>query len=130
MDYFENFDITNIITPIKAGVLNKLLKETGYDHKKRDYLVKGFTQGFDIGYRGPLERCDTSRNIPITVGSKVEMWNKVMKEVKLKRYAGPFKEIPFETYMQSPIGLVPKDGGIRQDSSSIYLMTSNRETSH
>ena len=34
-----------------------------------------------------------------------------MKEVKELRYAGPFSEIPFENYIQSPIGLVPKDGG-------------------
>ena len=36
-----------------------------------------------------------------------------MKEVKEKRYAGPFKQIPFEDggYIQSPIGLVPKDNG-------------------
>ena len=34
-----------------------------------------------------------------------------MKEVQQKRYAGPFEEIPFENYIQSPIGLVPKDGG-------------------
>ena len=31
-----------------------------------------------------------------------------MKEVEAKRYAGPFEEIPFEYYVQSPIGLVPK----------------------
>ena len=36
------------------------------------------------------------------------MWNKIMKEVSLKRYAGPFTEIPFKNYVQSPIGLVPK----------------------
>ena len=34
-----------------------------------------------------------------------------MKEVKLKWYAGPFKEIPFDNYIQSLIGLVPKDNG-------------------
>ena len=37
-----------------------------------------------------------------------------MKEVKLKWYAGPFESIPaqFEDdYIQSPIGLVPKDNG-------------------
>ena len=34
-----------------------------------------------------------------------------MKEVNDKRVAGPFKEIPFEDYMQSPIGLVPKAEG-------------------
>ena len=35
-----------------------------------------------------------------------------MKEVKLKRYACPFKTIPFGNYIQSPIGLVPKDNGL------------------
>ena len=39
------------------------------------------------------------------IGDKVTLWNKVMKEVKLKRYAGPFEEIPFEYYVQSPVGL-------------------------
>ena len=34
-----------------------------------------------------------------------------MKEIKVGRYAGPFKDIPFKNYIQSPIGLVPKDGG-------------------
>ena len=34
-----------------------------------------------------------------------------MKEVNLKRVAGPFRQIPFNNYIQSPIGLVPKAGG-------------------
>ena len=34
-----------------------------------------------------------------------------MKEVQLKRVAGPYEEPPFEFFIQSPIGLVPKDGG-------------------
>ena len=34
-----------------------------------------------------------------------------MKEVKLGRYAGPFHRLPFNNYIQSPIGLVLKDGG-------------------
>ena len=38
------------------------------------------------------------------------MWEKLMKEVKLGRVAGPFREIPYYNYMQSPIGLVPKAG--------------------
>ena len=36
-----------------------------------------------------------------------------MKEVQLGRYAGPFLMPPFENYIQSPIGLVPKDGGTK-----------------
>ena len=34
-----------------------------------------------------------------------------MKEVRLKRFAGPFEEPPFTDFIQSPIGLVPKDVG-------------------
>ena len=44
-------------------------------------------------------------------GNKTILWNKIIKEVKVKRYAGPFEQIPFDTYIQSPIGLVPKDSG-------------------
>ena len=33
-----------------------------------------------------------------------------MKEVKEKCVAGPFEEIPFKNYIQSPMGLVPKAG--------------------
>ena len=50
-------------------------------------------------------------NLKFTIGDKQELWSKVMKEVNAKRYAGPFSEIPFEYFIQSPIGLVPKDNG-------------------
>ena len=63
-----------------------------------------------MGYRGPLQRQNFSRNIPITVGSESEMWDKLMKEVELGRHAGPFKQIPYKFFIQSPIGLVPKSG--------------------
>ena len=33
-----------------------------------------------------------------------------MKEVQSGRYAGPYDEIPYENFIQSPIGLVPKSG--------------------
>ena len=69
------------------------------------------TNGFDIGYEGPQERKSESSNIPLTVGSKVELWNKLMKEVAAKRVAGPFTDILYQYFMQSPIGLVPKTGG-------------------
>ena len=108
---FSNFDLNNIITPIKVEQLEKLLRETNYDEEKTDYLVNGFKNGFDIGYRGPTDRQDTSDNIPLRVGTKVDFWNKIMKEVRLLRYAGPFEVIPYENYMQSPVGLVPKDQG-------------------
>ena len=108
--YYSNLDLENIITPVKVQVLVDMLKDTGYPKDKTDYLIQGFTHGFDIGYRGPNQRTSQSKNLPLRVGSKTQLWNKLMKEVKLNRVAGPFKQIPFEDYIQSPIGLVPKGG--------------------
>ena len=83
-----------------------------FDNKERDFLVDGFRNGFDIGYTGPKIRQSRAQNIPFMpgIGDKWDMWSKIMKEVKAKRYAGPYDEIPFENYIQSPIGLVPKHG--------------------
>ena len=64
--------------------------------------------GFSLGYQGPEEIQKTSDNLKFSIGNETELWNKVMKEVKNQRYAGPFEKIPFKNYIQSPIGLVPK----------------------
>ena len=109
--YFENFDLENIFTPVRADVLQKFLEETNYDTEKTQFLVNGFKDGFDLGYQGAENVQQKSPNLKLTIGNKTELWNKVMKEVKEKRYAGPFDVIPFENFIQSPIGLVPKDNG-------------------
>ena len=102
------------MTPVKVEYLEELLKQTGYPDDKTDYLVRSFREGFDLGYRGDPKVKLTSPNLKFVVGDEVELWNKVMKEVELKRYAGPFKQIPFnDSFIQSPIGLVPKDGGTK-----------------
>ena len=89
-------------------MLEQLLTETGYDVNETKFLVEGFKNGFDLGYQGPKNRKDRSNNIPLQVGDKREIWDKIMKEVSHKRVAGPFDQLPFEYYIQSPIGLVPK----------------------
>ena len=107
----SNRDLDNIVTPVNVGNLARLLNESNYNKQKTEYLIDGFTNGFDLCYRGPVNRSDHSRNIPLRVGDKFELWEKIMKEVGLGRYAGLFEEIPFDKFVQSPIGLVPKDGG-------------------
>ena len=98
------------MTPLNVTRFIELLKEIQYPEHEIEFLQKGFTQGFDIGYEGPKERQSSSQNIPFSVGNRVDMWNKLMKEVKLKRVPGPFDTVPFDNYIQSPIGLVPKAG--------------------
>ena len=96
---YENFNLKNIITPVDVEQYARLLKELGYDKDKSKYLVKGFTKGFDLEYQGSKKVTKTARNLPLRVGNKYELWNKVMTEVKAQRYAGPFQEIPFKNFI-------------------------------
>ena len=89
-----------------------LLQATDYDATEIDFLYQGFTDGFDLNYQGLTNQQNNSKNIPFTagVGDKFDMWNKIMKEMKECQVAGPFEEIHFDHYVQSPIGLAPKAG--------------------
>ena len=100
-----------MVTPINVDRYEQLLRISAFDEAKSAYLLNGFRHGFDIGYRGPVERKSESNNIPLRIGSHTEVWNKIMKEIGLGREAGPFPCIPYRSsYIQSPIGLVPKAG--------------------
>ena len=111
---FENFNLEEIVTLVKVNKFEQILRESSYDKfdtENFQFLVNGIKHGFPLGFEG--DRKDMKQrapNIRFTVGDKFELWQKVMKEVKLKRYAGPYEVIPYENYIQSPIGLVPKDG--------------------
>ena len=110
--YHYNYNLTQIVTPVNANRLEFMLHKSGYDEVETAFLVDGFHNGFDLGYCGPTKRQDRSKNIPFIngIGDKFVLWEKVMKEVQAKRYAGPFVKPPFKYYVQSPIGLVPKAG--------------------
>ena len=101
----------NIVTPIRVKIYENLLKEAGYEKAKTKFLVEGFSKIFSLGYEGPTKVKRNAPNLPLSVGTPTEIWNKVMTEVKAKRYAGPFKQVPFKYYIQSPIGSVSKDKG-------------------
>ena len=104
-------DLHKIVTPVNPDVLVLELIESKYDPIETKFLIQGFREGFNIGYEGPQQRKDTLKNIPFKdVGSPEELWKKVMDKVECERYAGPFEEIPFENFIQLPIGLVPKAG--------------------
>ena len=92
-------------------VYERLLNQAGYDKLKTQFLVDGFTNGFSLCYQGLAKVKKKAPNLKLRIGSLTELWNKIMVEVKAKRYAGPFKKIPYKNYIQSPVGLVPKDKG-------------------
>ena len=119
---FHNYDLENIKTPVNVEVLEDLLIQSKYDKKETEFLVDGFRNGFELGYEGSEQVKISSPNLKFRdIGNPTILWNKVMKEVKEKRYAGPFSEIPFDNYIQSPIGLVPKDGG--KDTRLIFHLS-------
>ena len=108
---YENLDLNTLVTPVKVDNFRKLLIETDYSKSLTDYVCSGFESGFSLEFEGELKGQFTARNLRLQVGSKVELWNKVMAEVRDKRFAGPFENPPFKDFIQSPIGLVPKDKG-------------------
>ena len=85
--YFKSFDLNSIVTPVKVDKLHKLLEKTGYPKDKTAFLLDGFSNGFSIGYEGKTEMLQEAPYLKITVGSKTELWNKVMTEVKERRYS-------------------------------------------
>ena len=99
------------MTPVNVDNLKYLLEVTGYNAEKTQFLVDGFTNRFSLEYTGCEEVKITAPNLKLRVGDEIDLWNKVMKEVEMKRFAGPFVEPPFEHFIQSSIGLVPKDNG-------------------
>ena len=67
------------------------MQEADYDHNKAEFLIDGFTKGFDLSYRGPQKRKHYSANIPLkNIGTESDLWNKIMNKVELGRYAGPY----------------------------------------
>ena len=88
-------------------MFKQLLIQANYDPGEIEFLYNGFKKGFPIGYMGPQDRVQYARNLPLRCGSKTQLWNKMMKEVQLKRFAGPFEHVPYDRFIQSPAGLVP-----------------------
>ena len=95
----------DIQTPIKVDRLAFWLE--GYDEEKKQKLIKGFSEGFEIGFEGK-----TNNEIPKNLKSSVQMPHLVSehieKELKLGRIAGPFDSPPFSNFQCSPVGLVEK----------------------
>ena len=109
--FYTNYNLHTIYTPVKPDVLEELLRRTNYCEIETIFITQGFRHSFDFHYEGPTKHKDRSENLPLSSGTKYDLWDKIMKEVKEHRFAGPYHKIPFKYYMQSPVGLVLKTGG-------------------
>ena len=103
-EYFSNPDLESIVTPLNVNRFEELLRHYQYDRAESEFLIDSFRNGFDIGYQGPTEQKSESENIPLTIGSKDDLWCKIMKAVKAGQVARPFDSIPFDNYIQYLLG--------------------------
>ena len=93
-------------TPIDIEKLTMWLK--GYEGL--EFLREGFTKGFDIGFVGdqPLAIGGNGKNL-ISADQHPEVVDtKLGKEIQKGRIMGPFDTPPFDPFILSPIGVVPK----------------------
>lgn len=57
------------------------------------------------------------------MGMKTDLWNKIMKEVKLQHTAGPYtrETFPFFFYWQNLVGLIPKKGNPKETQMIVNM---------
>lgn len=102
---WEQQNNNEIVTPVRPKVLKYFLK--GYDTAMADYLVAGFTYGFELHYEGPRQ-FRSSKNLLSALQNPVIVNKKLQKELEAHRIVGPFVTLPFDNLQISPIGIVPK----------------------
>lgn len=96
-------------TPIDIQKFLSLLEHYSNEYDKT-ILTFGFKFGFKVGYDGP--RVPTSCNNMVSAYlHEKPLAEKILKELKLGRVAGPFSFRPLQNLRISPIGIVPKKSG-------------------
>lgn len=99
----------SVTTPVNVHVLSYLLRH----HPDRElvaFLVKGFSQGFDIMFAGPVVSTNP-KNLKSARDHKEAVSRAILTEVARGHTAGPFSAPPFPVTHCSPLGAVAKDSG-------------------
>ena len=101
-----NTSVTDIApSPVNLNVLSKLLFQ--YNKSEADFLLGGFTHGFNLHYQGPRQE-RMAKNLKSAASNPMVVQQKINKEITAGRVAGPFACRPLQNFVVSPIGLVPK----------------------
>ena len=77
------------------------------DKSMVSYLIQGFINGFDIGYRGPMNS-GILKNLRSAHLHDKEVTASLNKELARGHTLGPFDKPPFHMTHFSPLGAVPK----------------------
>ena len=79
----------------------------GYHEVKRRFLYLGLNYGFKLHYHGP-KISKYHENHKSATTQPTEVARKLQKEIEKGRIEGPFSTPPFDPFIISPIGIVPK----------------------
>ena len=94
-------------SPINIEKLKEKLSASYPDSRLADYLIQGFTYGFDIGYSGkrfPLR----SKNLHSARTNASAVTEAISKELSCGHVVRPFRKTPFENLHCSSLAAVPK----------------------
>ena len=97
---------SKVYSPIDVSRLANVL----YHHPDRaltQFLLHGFTHGFDIGYRGPIT-AGSSKNLFSARSHAIDVTAALNKEVSRGHTLGPYDVPPFPILHVSPLGAVEK----------------------
>ena len=106
IDSFNALPLT-ITSPIKVNTL-KHYTMSHPDRELVEFLIKGFTEGFDIMYAGPISTT-TPRNLKSARDRPKAVSLAIKTEMDRGHTAGPFPDPPFAITHCSPLGAVQKD---------------------
>ena len=93
-------------SPVKPSVLEKYLE--GYNREIKDYLIKGFTEGFRLNFKGKNRNLREPKNLKSAFKHEEVLRAKIEEELQTGRYVGPFNEPPLKNLTISPLGVEPK----------------------
>jgi len=93
-------------TPVKVNQLAHFLE--GYNSNLKNNLIQGFTSGFKINSSLDKNVVKFPQNHKSATGNPQVVTKKIHREIQKGRIKGPFKEPPFNNFICSPLGLVPK----------------------
>ena len=97
----------SIVTPVFVERLSLCL----HDHPDQNlvnYILDGFSHGFDIGFTGSFSNQNTRpRNLPSARRNPSQVGEAIRKEINRGHMSGPFSGPPFKHTHCSPIGSAP-----------------------
>ena len=68
---YHNYDLHSVTTPVDADKLEKLLIEADYDRNETKFVIDGFRNGFDLGFKGAIKGVRRfAPNLKLRVGSE------------------------------------------------------------